>query len=134
MWQARQEKEENNGWGLPPANPYDQDRQSCYQDLQQTNHPYIPNIPNPYPQPQAYPHHLGGNHGQHNLHGFQGDLNEKNQSQMGGQSSHVGNIYGVPQPSPDSESFADMKIRSPTSNSQQPAVDQKSHKQQPTTS
>ena len=56
-----------------------QDRQACYQDLQQTNHPYIPNIPNPYPQPQAYPHHLGGNHGQHNLHGFQGDLNEKNQ-------------------------------------------------------
>ena len=44
---------------------------------------------------------------------------------MGGQSSHVGNIYGVPQPSPDSESFADMKIRSPTSNSQQTAVDGK---------
>jgi len=125
MWQPKKEKEDaNNGWGLPPANPYDQDRQSCYQDLQQTTHPYIPNIPNPYPQPQAYPHHLGGNHGQHNLHGFQRDLNDKNQSQMGGQSSHVGNIYGVPQPSPDSESFADMKIRSPTSNSQQPAVDE----------
>jgi len=122
MWQVKKEKEDaNNGWGLPPANPYNnQDRQACYQDLQQTNHPYIPNIPNPYPQPQAYPHHLGGNHGQHNLHRFQGDINEKNQSQ----SSHVGNIYGVPQPSPDSESFADMKIRSPTSNSQQPAVDE----------
>merc|ERR1712008_156497 len=53
-----------------------------------------------------------------------GDLNEKNQSQMGGQSSHVGNIYGVAQPSPDSEGFENMKIRSPTSNSQQPAVDE----------
>ena len=58
---------------------FSQDRQSCYQDLQQTNHPYIPNIPNPYPQPQAYPDHHGGNHGQHNLHGFPGDLNDKNQ-------------------------------------------------------
>ena len=64
--------------------------------LQQTSHPYIPNVPNhPYPQQQAYPHHLGGNHVQHNLYGqdgrsprqvhqpelcgFQGDLNEKNQ-------------------------------------------------------
>ena len=73
-----------------------QDRQSCYQNLQQTSHPYIPNVPNhPYPQQQAYPHHLGGNHVQHNLYGqdgrsprqvhqpelcgFQGDLNEKNQ-------------------------------------------------------
>merc|ERR1711936_1098472 len=141
MWQPKKEKEDaKNGWGLPPANPYNQDRQSCYQDLQQTNLPYIPNIPNPYPQPQGYAHHLGGSHGQHNLHsqdgrsprqvhqpelcGFQGDLNEKNQSQMGGQSSNVGNIYGVPQPSPDSVGFADMKIRSPTSNSQQPAVDE----------
>ena len=132
-----------------------QDRQSCYQNIQQTSHPYIPNVPNnPYPQQQAYPHHLGGNHVQHNLHGqdgrsprqvhqpelcgFQGDLNEKNQvrsiffknayitlsqSQMEGQ-SHVGNIY-VSQPSPDSERFRDMKIQSPTSNSQQPEADGK---------
>ena len=76
-----------------------QDRQYCHQDLQQsTNHPYIPNVPNPYAQQQAYTtHHLGGsNHGQqHNIHGqdgrsprqghqpelcgFQGDVNEKNQ-------------------------------------------------------
>merc|ERR1712130_699439 len=73
MWQGKKEKEEaNNGWGLPPANPYNQDRQSCYQDLQQTNHPYIPNIPNPYPQPQGYAHHLGDSHGQHNLHSQDG--------------------------------------------------------------
>ena len=41
---------------------------------------------------------------------------------MGGQ-SHVGNIYGVSQPSPDSERFSDMKIRSPPS--QQPEADGK---------
>jgi len=129
----------NNEWGLPPANHFDPDRQSCYPDLQQTSHPYIPNVPNhPYPQQQAYPHHLGSNQVHHNLHGhnekspiqghqpelcgFRGDLNEKNQSQMGGQ-CHVGNIY-VSQPSPDSERFGDMTIRSPTSNIQQPAEDE----------
>merc|ERR1711971_1450019 len=143
MWQVKKEKEEViNGWGLPSANPYHQDRQYCHQDLQQsTNHPYIPNVPNPYAQQQAYAtHHLGGNHGnhgQHNVHsqdgrsprqghqpelcGFQGAINEKNQNQMGGQ-SHVGNIYGMSQPSPDSERFSDMKIRSPPS--QQPEVDE----------
>jgi len=143
IWQVKKEKEEaNNGWGLPPANPYSQDRQYCHQDLQQTSsHPYIPNIPNPYAAQQAsYPHHhLGGNQGhQPHLHGsqdgrsprqvhqqelcnFQEDLNEKNQ--IGGQ-SHVGNIYGGSQPSPVSiERFGEMKIRSPTSNIQQTAVD-----------
>jgi len=138
-WIKEEKADANNEWGLPPANHFDQDRQSCYQNIQQTSHPYIPNVPNhPYPQQQAYPHHQGGNYVQHNLHGqdgrsprqvhqpelcgFQGDLNEKNQSQMDGQ-SHVGNIY-VSQPSPDSERFRDMKIQSPTSNSQQPEADE----------
>merc|ERR1712008_37615 len=83
----------------------------------QTSHPYIPNIPNPY----AYPQHMATGH--HNIHAqehsksqrpaqqnemcFQGDKN-----QMGGQ-MHLNNIYGAPQPSPDSQSFAEMKIRSP---------------------
>ena len=44
---------------------------------------------------------------------------------MGG---HSANIYAVSQPSPDSDGFAGMKIRSPTSNSQQAGVDGKDHK------
>merc|ERR1711971_1310458 len=82
MWQVKKEKEEAiNGWGLPSANPYNQDRQYCHQDLQQsTNHPYIPNVPNPYAQQQAHAtHHLGGNHGNHgqqNLHSQQPEVDE----------------------------------------------------------
>merc|ERR1712203_39361 len=45
--------------------------------------------------------------------------NEKNQ--MGVQ-SHVGNMYGVSQPSPGLKRFSDMKIRSPPS--QQPEADE----------
>lgn len=41
---------------------------------------------------------------------------------------HSANIYAVSQPSPDSDGFAGMKIRSPTSNSQQAGVDGKDHK------
>merc|ERR1719184_462974 len=112
-WVKEEKADANNEWGLPSANHINPDRQSCYPDLQQTSHPYIPNVPNhPYPQQQAYPQHLGGNQVHHN----------QNQSQMGGQ-SHVGNIY-VSQPSPDSERFGDMTIRSPTSNIQQPAEDE----------
>ena len=40
---------------------------------------------------------------------------------------HSANIYAVSQPSPDSDGFAGMKIRSPTSNSQQAGVDGKDH-------
>merc|ERR1719495_849330 len=42
-------------------------------------------------------------------------------NQMGG---HSANIYAVSQPSPDSDGFAGMKIRSPTSNNQQAGVDE----------
>jgi len=122
IWQVKKEKEEANNapWGLPPANPYSQGRQYCQQDLPQTSHPYIPNIPNPYATQQGYPHtHMGANHGQHAMHPYQDSLNEKNQ--MGG---HSANIYAVSQPSPDSDGFAGMKIRSPTSNSQQAGVDE----------
>jgi len=125
IWQVKKEKEEANNapWGLPPANAYSQGRQYCQQDLPQTSHPYIPNIPNPYATQQGYPHtHMGTNHGQHAMHPYQDSLNEKNQ--MAG---HSANIYAVSQPSPDSDGFAGMKIRSPTSNSQQAGVDGKNH-------
>merc|ERR1712226_371607 len=117
MWTVKKEKEDG-GWGLPPAFPHVPE--SPYrQPEMQTSHPYIPNIPNPYPA-HAYPHHMGSSH--HTIHQehtknhrpvqqnemcFQGEKN-----QMGGQ-MHMNNIYGAPQPSPDSQSFAEMKIRSP---------------------
>jgi hypothetical protein len=99
MWTVKTEKEDtNNGWGIPPT-------AYCHPEVQQPGQPYIPNIPNPYPA-YVQTHHMTAHAPDPSL--------TKDFEQMG----HANNMYGVPQPSPDSQSFADMKIRSPAHDQQ----------------